>query len=133
MLEASNKMGPMDDAPNIDPMPPSNKKSPDPIPLTPLIILCRRLTANNKPYPKISPNTASRGIVNSSNPIFKPSPQTTRIMLNGCDSKSESKSISAWTYKIKANRKMTQANTLFAPSEPTKKRSMAAIVISLMR
>ena len=70
MLEASNKMGPMDDAPNIDPMPPSNKKSPDPIPLTPLIILCRRLTANNKPYPKISPNTASRGIVNSSNPYL---------------------------------------------------------------
>ena len=39
MLEPINKIGPIADAPKIEPMPPSNKKSPDPIPSLDLRIL----------------------------------------------------------------------------------------------
>ena len=40
MLDPINRIGPIEDAPNTDPMPPSNKKSPDPMPSVDLIILC---------------------------------------------------------------------------------------------
>ena len=38
--EPIKRMGPREDAPKTDPIPPSNKKSPDPIPSMDLIILC---------------------------------------------------------------------------------------------
>ena len=38
-LDPINRIGPIEDAPNTDPMPPSNKKSPDPMPSVDLIIL----------------------------------------------------------------------------------------------
>ena len=40
ILDPINRIGPIEDAPNTDPMPPSNKKSPDPMPSADLIILC---------------------------------------------------------------------------------------------
>ncbi len=40
MLDPINRIGPIEDAPKTDPMLPSNKKSPDPMPSVDLIILC---------------------------------------------------------------------------------------------
>lgn len=48
-LEASNKIGPIDDAPKIAPIPPSSIKSPAPIPSRDLRILYSKFTENNKP------------------------------------------------------------------------------------
>ena len=39
MLDPIKRIGPIAEAPKIDPIPPSNKKSPDPIPSLDLIIL----------------------------------------------------------------------------------------------
>ena len=39
MVDPINRIGPIDDAQNIEPIHPSSKKSPDPIPSVALIIL----------------------------------------------------------------------------------------------
>ena len=83
MLDPINRMGPKAEAPKTDPIPPSNKKSPDPIPSIDLIILCRWLMQNNIPYPKINPSKASKGMVKNSVDILRNNPVITKMMLRG--------------------------------------------------
>ena len=83
MLEPINKIGPIDDAPKIEPMPPRNKKSPEPIPSIFRIILCNKLILKSNPYPNTNPKKASIGIVKKLCQILIVKPNITSNKLRG--------------------------------------------------
>ena len=83
MLDPIKRIGPIAEAPKIDPIPPSNKKSPDPIPFFDLIILQTSLMQNNIPYPKINPRNESSGTVKNPTDTFSINPDPIKMMLIG--------------------------------------------------
>ena len=90
MLDPTNKIGPMDDAPKVEPIPPRNKKSPEPIPSIFRIILCNKLMLKSNPYPKTNPRMASIGIAKKLCHMFIVNPNITNNKLRGWESKSDS-------------------------------------------